>query len=111
MSDHATASVENRVPQETLMERILDRSNIQQAWNRVRSNKGAAGIDNMTITQFPAFAKAHLLRIMEQIREGRYAPAPVRRAWIAKPDGDERPLGIPTVLDRVIQQAIVSGVT
>jgi len=106
MSDHATASVENRVPQETLMERILDRSNIQQAWNRVRSNKGAAGIDNMTITQFPAFAKAHLLRIMEQIREGRYAPAPVRRAWIAKPDGDERPLGIPTVLDRVIQQAI-----
>ena len=52
MSDHATTSVENRVPQETLMERILDRSNIQQAWNRVRSNKGAPGGDKMTIAEF-----------------------------------------------------------
>lgn len=106
MSDHATPSVENGVPQETLLERILDQSNVELAWKRVRSNKGAPGIDNMSVAEFPAFARAHLPRILEQIREGRYAPAAVKRVWIPKPDGSERPLGIPTVLDRVIQQAM-----
>ncbi|HBR95530.1 MAG TPA: hypothetical protein DEA90_15315 [Opitutae bacterium] len=79
---------------------------MEQAWARVRSNKGAAGIDGMSVTDFPAFSQVHMLRIIEQIREGRYAPAPVKRVWIPKPDGTKRPLGIPTVLDRVIQQAI-----
>ncbi len=60
----------------------------------------------MSVAGFPAFAWTHLPRILGQIREGRYAPAPVKRAWITKPDGSERPLGIPTVLDRVIQQAM-----
>src|SRR5690625_7508456 len=60
----------------------------------------------MSVAKFPAFARAHLPRILEQIREGRYAPAAVKRVWIPKPDGSERPLGIPTVLDRVIQQAM-----
>lgn len=106
MSDHAPHSEENRLPQQTLLEQILDRGNMEQAWVRVRSNKGAAGIDGMSVTDFPAFSQVHMLRIIDQIREGRYAPAPVKRVWIPKPDGTKRPLGIPTVLDRVIQQAI-----
>lgn len=60
----------------------------------------------MSVADFPAFSQVHMLRIMDQIREGRYAPAPVKRVWRPKPDGSKRPLGIPTVLDRVIQQAI-----
>lgn len=106
MSDHAATSEENRLPQQTLLEQILDRENLNKAWKRVRANKGAAGIDGMTVTAFSDFARQHLPRLMDQIREGRYAPAPVKRVWIPKPDGSERPLGIPTVLDRVIQQAI-----
>lgn len=106
MSDHATHSEENRFPQQTLLEQILDLENMKQAWARVRSNKGAAGIDGMSVADFPAFWQVHRLRIIDQIREGRYAPAPVKRVWIPKPDGTKRPLGIPTVLDRVIQQAI-----
>ena len=106
MSDHTTHSEENRLPQQTLLEQILDRDNLKQAWARVRANKGAAGIDGMSVADFPAFSQVHMLRIMDQIREGRYAPARVKRVWIPKPDGSKRPLGIPTVLDRVIQQAI-----
>lgn len=106
MSNHATHFEENRLPQQTLLERILDRDNLKQAWARVRANKGSAGIDGMSVTDFPKFSQVHMLRIMDQIREGRYAPAPVKRVWIPKPDGSKRPLGIPTVLDRVIQQAI-----
>lgn len=106
MNQHASLSEENRDPQNNLLEQILDKSNILNAWKRVKANKGAAGIDGMSIKVFPDFAKAHILRIMEQIREDRYAPAPVRRVWIPKPNGDQRPLGIPTVLDRVIQQSI-----
>jgi RNA-directed DNA polymerase len=72
----------------------------------VKANKGAPGIDGMTIEDFPAFAREHWPRIATAIREGNYRPAPVRRVWIPKPDGSMRPLGIPTVLDRVIQQAV-----
>lgn len=106
MSDHATSSVENGVPRDDLLERILHRDNVNRAWKRVRSNKGAAGIDGMSIKQFPEFARTHWSRLVDQIREGRYAPAAVRRVWIPKPNGDQRPLGIPTVLDRVIQQSM-----
>jgi retron-type reverse transcriptase len=80
--------------------------NLARAWQRVRRNKGAPGIDGMTVTDFPAFAREHWPRIATAIREGNYRPAPVRRVFIPKPDGTQRPLGIPTVLDRVIQQAV-----
>jgi RNA-directed DNA polymerase len=94
-------------PQErTMIEEILDPENLSAAWKRVKSNKGAPGIDGMTVGDFPAFAREHWPRISTAIREGNYRPAPVRRVWIPKPDGAQRPLGIPTVLDRVIQQAI-----
>jgi len=106
VSDHAAVTEENGLPQQTLLEQILDPANMERAWKRVRSNKGSAGIDGMSVFDFPAFAQEHMPRLMDQIREGRYAPAPVKRVWIPKPDGSERPLGVPTVLDRVIQQAM-----
>lgn len=88
------------------IEEILDPENLARAWKRVRANKGAPGIDGMTVADFPAFARGHWPRIVSAIKEGTYRPAPVRRVWIPKPDGSERPLGIPTVLDRLIQQAV-----
>ncbi len=92
-------------PQErTMIEEILEPENLSAAWKRVKRNKGAPGIDGMTVEDFPAFAREHWPRIAIAIREGNYRPAPVRRAWIPKPDGTMRPLGIPTVLDRVILQ-------
>ena len=94
-------------PQErTMIEEILELENLSEAWKRVKRNKGAPGIDGMTVEDFPAFKQEHWPRIAIAIREGNYRPAPVRRVWIPKPDGTMRPLGIPTVLDRVIQQAI-----
>ena len=94
-------------PQErTMIEDILEPENLAAAWKRVKANKGAPGIDGMTVEDFPAFARVHWPRIASAIREGTYRPAPVKRVWIPKPDGSQRPLGIPTVLDRVIQQAI-----
>jgi len=94
-------------PQErTMIEEILEPENLSQAWKRVKANKGAPGIDGMTVADFPAFKQEHWPRIAIAIREGSYRPAPVKRAWIPKPDGTKRPLGIPTVLDRVIQQAV-----
>jgi RNA-directed DNA polymerase len=88
------------------MERILEPENLAAAWQRVKANKGAPGIDGMTVGDFPAFAREHWPRIAKAIGEGTYRPAPVKRVWIPKPDGSKRPLGIPTVLDRVIQQAV-----
>jgi RNA-directed DNA polymerase len=95
-----------------LLEPILQPANILQAWKRVRANKGAAGIDGMTIDDFPARAKeGNWKRIMNELRSGQYQPAPVRRVEIDKPDGGKRQLGIPTVTDRVIQQAIAQVLT
>jgi RNA-directed DNA polymerase len=105
--EHGVAQVET----EEWMERVLDPVNMQKAWKRVRRNKGAPGIDGMTVEDFPAFARKHWERIASQLRKGIYHPAPVRRVFIPKPDGTERPLGIPTVLDRVIQQAIAQVLT
>ena len=93
------------------MESVLDPVNMEMAWKRVKRNKGAPGIDGMTIGDFPEFAREHWERIASQLRKGIYHPASVRRVFIPKPDGTERPLGIPTVLDRVIQQAIAQVLT
>ena len=95
-----------------LFERVLQRHNLQVAWKRVRANKGAAGIDGMTIDEFPAWAKSgHWKRVVIELETGRYKPSPVRRVEIEKPDGGTRQLGIPTVTDRVIQQAIAQVLT
>lgn len=88
-----------------MIEAVLDPDNLAAAWQRVKANKGAPGIDGVTVGDFPAFARTEWPRIARAIRDGTYHPAPVRRVWIPKPGGAKRPLGIPTVLDRVIQQA------
>lgn len=93
-------------PNAYLLERILSESNMQQAWKRVKANKGAPGIDNMSITEFPDFAREHWNAIRESLSDGSYKPLPVKRVEIPKPSGGKRPLGIPTVTDRLIQQAI-----
>ena len=89
-----------------MMEQVLDRENLQKAWRRVKANAGAPGIDGMTVEAFPVFHRKHWQRIRSALMAGTYRPAPVRRVFIPKPDGTQRPLGVPTVLDRVIQQAL-----
>ena len=80
---------------------------MQQAWKRVRANKGAAGIDGLEIDQTAERLRSQWPRIREQLLQGTYRPQPVRRVTIPKPDGGERELGIPTVTDRLIQQALL----
>ncbi len=87
-------------------QRIWSPENLNAAWQRVRANGGAAGVDGMSIAAFPAYMKLHGERIRLALQEGRYEPSPVRRTFIPKKDGGQRPLGIPTVLDRLIQQAL-----
>jgi RNA-directed DNA polymerase len=99
------------VDPDALLRQVLDGANLNLAWKQVKANKGAPGIDGMTIDDFPAFAREHWERIRSQLSEGTYHPAPVRRVFIPKPDGSQRPLGVPTVLDRVIQQAIAQVLT
>ena len=72
----------------------------------MKSNKGAAGVDNLTVEQFIDWARQHWKECESNLLNGNYQPSPVKRVEIDKPDGGKRPLGIPTVLDRVIQQAI-----
>jgi hypothetical protein len=81
------------------------------AWQRVKSNAGSPGIDGMSVEAFPAFIREHWPRIRSALMNGTYRPAPVRRVFIPKPDGSQRPLGVPTVLDRVIQQALAQVLT
>lgn len=93
-------------PDAHLLERILSRPNMLTAWKRVKANKGAPGMDNMPIDDFMAYARAHWEEIRASLFAGTYQPLPVKRVEIPKATGGTRPLGIPTVLDRLIQQAI-----
>jgi len=95
----------------TLLERVLERANLKRALKQVRSNRGAPGIDGMSVDALPSYLKEHWARIRAELVAGSYRPQPVRRVEIPKPDGRTRPLGIPTVLDRFIQQAIAQVVT
>ncbi|QWU13764.1 group II intron reverse transcriptase/maturase [Paenibacillus sophorae] len=90
-----------------LLEQILDRDNLNRAYKQVKRNHGAPGIDGMTVEDALPWLQEHRDELLQNIREGRYKPSPVRRKEIPKPDGSGvRKLGIPTVVDRVIQQAI-----
>ena len=95
----------------TLMERVLARANLQRALKQVRSNRGAPGIDGMSVDALPGYLREHWTQIRAQLVAGSYRPQPVRRVEIPKPDGRKRLLGIPTVLDRFIQQAIAQVVS
>jgi RNA-directed DNA polymerase len=88
------------------VEQVVSSENMKLAWQQVRANAGAAGIDDMTIADYPAFARANWAGIKASLLDGTYTPAPVKRVEIPKDSGGTRPLGIPTVSDRVIQQAI-----
>jgi len=93
-------------PNDHLLERILSRENMQQAWKRVKANKGIAGVDNMSIKAFPVFARENWENIRQSLLAGTYQPLPVKRVEIPKATGGTRPLGIPSIQDRLIQQAI-----
>ncbi len=92
-------------------EAVFARENMQTALKRVESNKGAAGMDGMEVKELRGFLKGHWLEVREALESGKYRPSPVRRVEIPKPDGGVRQLGIPTVLDRLIQQAIAQVLT
>jgi RNA-directed DNA polymerase len=106
------ASVAVRAPEspamcEYLMEEVLERDNLRKALRRVKSNKGSPGIDGMSVWQLPGYLKEHWQEVHDQLLRGTYKPQPVKRVEIAKPGGGVRKLGIPTVLDRFIQQALL----
>ncbi len=89
------------------MEEVGERENLKEAPRQVKGNKGSAGVDGMTVGQLTDYLKQHWPVIREQRLSGTYEPKPVRRVEIPKPDGGVRELGIPTVLDRFIQQSVM----
>lgn len=92
---------------ENLLEEILDRNNLNKAYLKVKKNGGSAGIDGMTVEEMLSYLKENREDLLEALRSGRYKPKAVKRVEIPKPDGGKRMLGVPTVIDRMIQQAIV----
>ncbi|MFM7221692.1 MAG: group II intron reverse transcriptase/maturase [Nodosilinea sp.] len=97
---------------QNLMAQVVDKANLQAAWQRVRSNQGAPGSDGMCLEDFPGYAREHWPAIRQSLVDGSYQPRPVRRVVIPKPGGrGERLLGVPCVVDRVIQQAILQVLT
>lgn len=95
----------------SLIDKVYDLTNLAEAWKRVRENKGSSGIDGLTVTAFEERAGEHLVTLNSQLRDGTYRPRPVKRVAIAKSDGGTRNLGIPSVRDRVVQQALVQKMT
>ena len=89
-----------------ILGKILNKDNLNRAYKRVKANKGAPGVDGMTVEEAFEWLKEHNHELTERIRKGHYTPSPVRRVEIPKPDGGIRKLGIPTVIDRIIQQAM-----
>jgi RNA-directed DNA polymerase len=108
-TESRTAKCETERPAsyEQLMEEVCERKNCWQAYKRVKANKGSPGIDGRKVGELSGYLKQHWPSIREQLLRGTYQPQPVRRVEIPKPDGGVRKLGIPTVLDRLIQQAVM----
>ena len=103
----ANGETESPARAEQLMEEVCGRENCLRALRRVKANQGSPGIDGMKVGELPGYLKQHWPALREQLLSGRYRPQAVRRVEIAKPDGGVRKLGIPTVLDRFIQQAVM----
>jgi RNA-directed DNA polymerase len=98
-------------PTDALMEQVVDVDNLERAWRQIKRNRGAPGPDGMTIKQFEPWVRENWPRVRQQLLDGTYRPGPVRRKTISKEGGGTRLLGIPNVLDRVIQQAICQVLT
>lgn len=109
--EDVSGTADNATPHDELLEQILSSENMQRAWARVKANKGAAGVDGMSISDATEFIRRNWEAIRSTLAVGRYCPKPVRRVEIPKSDGTRRPLGIPTVLDRLIQQATAQVLT
>src|SRR6266581_3454720 len=104
----ATSGTENPASTNRLMEAVCERENLKAALRRVKANKGSPGVDGMTVQALPGYLKQHWLAIREQLLSGTYQPTAVRRVEMLKPDGGGvRKLGIPCVLDRFVQQALM----
>jgi len=103
----AKPAVESPAMEERLMEEVCDRKNLEIAWKRVRGNKGSPGVDGMTIDDAVGYLREHWPTIRSQLLDGTYKPQPVRRVEIPKPDGGVRKLGVPCVVDRLIQQGLL----
>ena len=100
------------LPTDSLLKRIISRDNMNVAYLKVKSNRGAGGVDKMSVDELLPYLREHRLSLLQQIRDGKYKPNPVRRVEIPKEErGKTRKLGIPTVVDRVIQQAIAQVLT
>ena len=100
------------LPTDSLLKRIISRDNMNVAYLKVKSNRGAGGVDKMSVDELLPYLREHRLSLLQQIRDGKYKPNPVRRVEIPKEErGKARKLGIPTVVDRVIQQAIAQVLT
>jgi len=91
----------------SMLERVLERSNMFLALQQVMVNRGCGGVDGVSVDELPAYLKEHWPRIREELRRGSYKPQPVKRVAIPKPGGGERHLGVPTVVDRLVQQALL----
>jgi RNA-directed DNA polymerase len=96
----------NKVNTSNLLEKVLDRENLNSAYKRVKKNDGSHGVDGMKVDELLPYLKQHGENLKQSLLEGKYRPQPVRRVEIPKPDGGIRLLGIPTAVDRMIQQAI-----
>jgi len=106
-SSRATHGPDSPASTNRLMEEVCERANLEAALKRVKANKGSPGVDGMTVGGIADYLKQHWPAIRERLLNGTYKPQPVRRVEIPKPDGGVRKLGIPTVLDRFIQQAVM----
>ena len=108
-TESPTAKRESESPAipEQVMEEVCGRENCLRALQRVKANKGSPGIDGMKVGELPGYLKQHWPAFREQLLSGTYEPQPVKRVEIPKPDGGVRKLGIPTVLDRFVQQAVM----
>ena len=106
-SSGVTSGPESPARTDRLMEEVCERENLKEALRRVKGNKGSAGVDGVTVGKLTDYLKQHWPAIRVQLLNGTYEPKPVRRVEIPKPAGGVRKLGIPTVLDRLIQQAVM----
>ena len=102
----SVVSGEQRIQNGLLREKVLDRNNLNAAYQHVKRNKGAGGIDGMTVEELGPYLKENNTKLVEELHSESYQPQPVKRVEIPKPDGSKRKLGVPTVVDRVVQQAL-----